>query len=269
MENLNGKVALVTGAARNIGFATAEKLAARGARVAIADIDGVAAEAAAKTLGRGDDVIAIQVDVGSAESVRSMMERIDAHWGRIDIVVNNAGGGKNQRFLEATLDEWERTFRLTLTSAFLISQAAALRMSASGEGGVIINISSVNAQRGSERRAAYGASKAGLEQLTRVMAVELASHGIRVNAVAPGPIAHAPGVFNINQTELDAYLDLLPTRRFGTTYEIADAVVYLASDESSWVTGHVLNVDGGIVAAGLMPLARTSQPFQTTSNKSA
>lgn len=259
--NLEGKVALITGAARGIGFASAGKLVSRGARVAIADIDGEAAEAAAKSL--DGDVIAIKADVGSADSIREMMEQIDARWGRINVLVNNAGGGRLQPFLEATLDEWERTFRLNLTSAFLIGQAAAQRMSASGEGGAIINITSVSGQRGGERRAAYGSSKAGLEQLTRVMAVELAAHGIRVNAVAPGPIAPAPGVFIHNQAEQDAYLNLLPIRRFGKPEEMAEAVAFLASDESRWVTGHILNVDGGMGAAGMMTrVAHSARPTQ-------
>ncbi|MBP0114394.1 SDR family NAD(P)-dependent oxidoreductase [Bradyrhizobium vignae] len=254
--NLEGKIALITGAARGIGFASAAKLTTRGARVAIADIDGEAAEAAAKSL--SGDVIAIKADVGCADSIREMMEQIDARWGRVDVLVNNAGGGRLQPFLEATLDEWERTFRLNLTSAFLISQAAAQRMYASGDGGAIINITSVSGQRGGERRAAYGSSKAALEQLTRVMAVELAAHGIRVNAVAPGPIAPAPGVFIHNQAEQNAYLNLLPTGRFGKPEEIAEAVAFLASDESRWVTGHILNVDGGMAAAGLMTRAARS-----------
>ncbi|MEY9104538.1 NAD(P)-dependent dehydrogenase (short-subunit alcohol dehydrogenase family) [Bradyrhizobium yuanmingense] len=265
--NLEGKVALITGAARGIGFASAGKLLSRGARVAIADIDGEAAGAAAKSLGGGEDVIAIKADVGSADSIRDMMEQIDARWGRIDILVNNAGGGKLQPFLEATLEEWERTFQLNLTSAFLIGQAAAQRMSASGEGGAIINITSVSGQRGGERRAAYGSSKAGLEQLTRIMAVELAAHGVRVNAVAPGPIAPAPGVFIHNQAEQDAYLNLLPIRRFGKPEEIADAVAFLASDESRWVTGHILNVDGGMGAAGMT--TRGAQSARASQNKPA
>ncbi|WP_225174726.1 glucose 1-dehydrogenase [Bradyrhizobium sp. IC4061] len=255
MANLEGKVALVTGGARGIGLAIAGKLASRGARVVIAGRDGGAAEAAAKTLGGAGDAIGMTLDVESPDSTRAMMEQIDARCGRVDILVNNAGGGKLQPFLETTLDEWERIVRVNLTGAFLVGQAAARRMSAASNGGAIVNISSVSGQCGSERRAAYGSSKAGLELLTRVMAVELAPHGIRVNAIAPGPIAHAPGRSIHNAVEQVAYINLLPMRRFGSPEEVADCVLFLVSDESRYVTGHVLNVDGGMGGAGLMTRA--------------
>ncbi|MGY3361824.1 NAD(P)-dependent dehydrogenase (short-subunit alcohol dehydrogenase family) [Bradyrhizobium sp. GM0.4] len=252
MTNLERRVALVTGASSGIGFAVADKLAKRGARVVIVGRSGGAAEKAAKTLGGTGDAIAITADVGCPDSIREMMEQIDARCGGIDILVNNAGGGRLQPFLEMTLDDWESILRINLTGSFLVAQATARRMVASGCGGAIINITSVSGQRGGERRAAYGASKAGLELLTRVMAVELAPHGVRVNAVAPGPIAPEPGRFIHNDAEQAAYINLLPMRRFGFPEEVADCVLFLASDESRYVTGHVLNVDGGMGCAGLM-----------------
>ncbi|WP_346771305.1 SDR family NAD(P)-dependent oxidoreductase [Bradyrhizobium sp. 87] len=252
MKNLEGKVALVTGAARNIGLAIASKLASRGARVVLADIDGGAAERAAATLPANSDAIGIGADVGSPDAVRAMMERVDSTYGRVDILVNNAGLGKSAPFLEMSLDDWDRAFRVSLTGAFLVAQAAARRMVASGDGGTIVNITSISGQRGGHARAAYGSAKAGLELLTRVLAVELAQYSIRVNAVAPGPIAPAPGQFWHNDIERAAYTYLIPMRRFGTPEEVADGVLFLASDESRYVTGHILNVDGGFGAAGLM-----------------
>lgn len=258
MKNLEGRVALVTGGARGIGLAIAAKLASRGARVVLAGRDGGAADAAAKKLGGAGHAIGIAMDVGSRDSIRFMMEQIDARCGRIDILVNNAGIAPLQPLLETTLDEWERVFRVNLTGAFLVGQAAARRMVASGDGGAIVNITSFSGQRGSEKRAAYGSSKAGLEQLTRVMAVELAPHGIRVNAVAPGPIAPAPGRIAHDEAERVGYTRLLPMHRFGTPDEVGDCVLFLVSDESRYTTGHVLNVDGGMAAAGLM--TRTTPP---------
>lgn len=255
MTNLEGKVALVTGASRGIGLSVASKLVSRGARVVIVGRDGTATEAAAKMLRGTGDAIAMTVDVGCPDSIREMMEQIDVRCGCIDILVNNAGGGRLEPFLEITLDNWESIFRVNLTGAFLVAQAAARRMVASGRGGAIINITSVSGQRGSERRAAYGASKAGLELLTRVMAVELAIHGIRVNAIAPGPIQPQPGRFIHNDAEQIAYVNLLPMRRFGLAEEVADCVLFLVSDESRYVTGHVLNVDGGMGGAGLITRA--------------
>lgn len=251
MKNLEGRVALVTGGARGIGLAVGRKLAARGAHVALADLNGDAAAAAAREL-EGGNAIGIHADIGSPDSVSAMIGQVKERYGRVDVVVNNAGAWSNQPLLEMRLEDWERVIRINLTGAFLVGQAAARCMVSSGNGGAIVNITSVSGQRAGAKRAAYGSSKAGLEQLTRQMALELAPHGIRVNAVAPGPIAPAPGVIAHDEAEHVAYIDRLPMRRFGSPEEIADCVVFLASDESSYVTGHVLNADGGMAAAGLM-----------------
>jgi NAD(P)-dependent dehydrogenase (short-subunit alcohol dehydrogenase family) len=252
MTNLEGKVALVTGASRGIGLAIARTLLSRGARVVLAARNGPAAEAAAKTLGEASDAIGVVVDVGSPDLITAMMRQVDEHYGRLDIVVNNAGTWANRPMLELPLEDWERVIRTNLTGTFLVGQAAARRMIASGDGGAIVNISSIAGQRAGAYRAAYGSSKAGLDQLTRQMALELAPHNIRVNAVAPGPIERSPGVIALNEAEHTAYIDRLPMQRFGSNEEVADTVLFLASSESSYMTGHVLNVDGGMTAAGLM-----------------
>lgn len=181
-----------------------------------------------------------------------MTRQVEERYGRVDILVNNAGAWSNKPLLELPLEDWEQVIRINLTGAFLVGQAAARCMVGSGNGGAIINITSVSGQRAGEKRAAYGSSKAGLDQLTRQMALELAPHRIRVNAVAPGPIAPAPGVIAHDEGERLAYMDRLPMRRFGSPEEVANCVLFLASDESSYVTGHILNVDGGMAAAGMM-----------------
>jgi 3-oxoacyl-[acyl-carrier protein] reductase len=170
-------------------------------------------------------------------------------FGRIDGLINNAGIGFYQPFLETTLADWERVMRVNLTSAFLLGQHAARAMARQGRGR-IINIGSISGQRGGEGRSAYGTSKAGLMHLTRVMAVELAPAGIAVNAISPGPIEtdltqHAPVLRR-------AYLDRIPMGRYGEPEAVAAAAVFLLSDECRFVTGHVLDVDGGFMAAGLM-----------------
>lgn len=251
MTNLEDKVALVTGGARGIGLAIARKFARRGARVALADLNGDAAVAAAHAL-EGGNAIGVAADIGSPESVSAMLRSVEGRYGRLDIVVNNAGTWSNQSLLELRFEDWERVLRVNLTGPFLVGQGAARCMIASGDGGAIVNISSIAGQRAGAYRAAYGSSKAGLEQLTRQMALELAQHNIRVNAVAPGPIEPAPGVIAHNEAEHAAYMDRVPMRRFGSNEEVADTVLFLASSESSYMTGHVLNVDGGMAAAGLM-----------------
>ena len=246
MSRLAGKVAIVTGAARGIGAAIAERFAAEGARVVVADIDACASQTASRIPGS----LAIRTDVGDPAAVDSMVARTVEAFGRLDILVNNAGIGHVRPFLETPLAEWERVMRVNLTGCFLCAQAAARAML--GGGGSIVNIGSISGQRGSMWRAAYGASKAGVLQLTRVLAVELAPYRIRVNAVSPGPTETEQVRECHDAATRRAYCGLLPLKRYAAPEEIAAAALFLASDEASFVTGHVLNADGGFGAAGLV-----------------
>ena len=249
---LSGKHALITGAGRGIGRAIARVFVREGAAVAVADIDANLARDAANELERqGGRAVAIEADVANPASIRAMIESVLSAFGRIDILVNNAGIGGNTPFLETSLEEWERILRVNLTGAFLVAQAAAREMVKAG-GGRVINIASLSGQRGGTGRAAYGAAKAGLDLLTRVMAVELAEHGINVNSIAPGPIETEMAKFAHDAATRAAYERLVPMHRYGSPEEIADAALFLASDESRYVHGHTLNVDGGFRAAGLM-----------------
>jgi NAD(P)-dependent dehydrogenase (short-subunit alcohol dehydrogenase family) len=247
---LKGKIGLVTGAARGIGLAVAKALAAEGAVPVIADINEAGARDALSTLGHAEG-LALGVDVADEASVAAMMDAIRARHGRLDILVNNAGIGGNTPFLDIKLAEWNRTIAVNLTGAFLVAQASA-RVMVKGGGGKIVNIASVSGQRGGHGRAAYGAAKAGLELLTKVMAVELAEHGINVNSIAPGAIETEMAKFAHDAATRAAYDYLIPMTRYGTPEEIADAAVFLCSDESRYIHGHTLNVDGGFRAAGLM-----------------
>ena len=247
---LQNKVALVTGGARGIGFAIAKALAREGAVPVIADINEVAARDALAKLGRPDGV-ALGVDVADQASVQAMVQAMVARYGRLDILVNNAGIGGNTPFLDITPEEWNRTISINLTGAFFVAQACAREM-AKQRSGKIVNIASLSGQRGGHGRAAYGSAKAGLELLTKVMAVELAEYGINVNNIAPGAIETEMAKFAHDQATRAAYNYLIPMTRYGTPEEIADAAVFLCSDESRYVHGHTLNVDGGFRAAGLM-----------------
>ncbi|TGD96761.1 SDR family NAD(P)-dependent oxidoreductase [Methylobacterium nonmethylotrophicum] len=248
-QRLAGKIALVTGSARGIGFAVATAFAREGAKVVIADLDGAgAAEAAA---GIGPAAMPLSVDVADPASVAAMMERILAAHGRVDILVNNAGIGANTPFLETSLADWNRIIGVNLTGAFMVAQACAREMVRVG-GGKIVNIGSLSGQRGGNGRAAYGAAKAGLELLTKVMAVELAQANINVNTIAPGAIETEIAKAMHDRATRAAYHRLIPMSRYGTPEEIADAAVFLCSDEAGYIHGHTLNVDGGFREAGLM-----------------
>ena len=249
---LKNKVALVTGGARGIGFATAEAFLKAGAKVVIADINQEGAEEAARRLDpTHKHVKALAVNVADPASINQMLEALVVHFGRLDLLFNNAGVGGNIPFLETILEDWNRIIGINLTGAFLVAQASARQMVKNG-GGKIVNIASLSGQRGGNGRAAYGAAKAGLELLTKVMAVELAPHHINVNAIAPGAIETEMAKFAHDEATRAAYHYLIPMDRYGTPHEIADAAVFLCSDEARYLQGHTLNVDGGFLAAGLM-----------------
>ncbi|MBB4402813.1 MULTISPECIES: SDR family NAD(P)-dependent oxidoreductase [Rhizobium/Agrobacterium group] len=246
---LSGKTAIVTGAARGIGHAIAVAFAKEGAQVVICDRDEAAAVSAAKEI--GSSAIAVAGDISSDADVEKVVSSALESFGKIDILVNNAGIGATTLFLESSREEFERVVRINLTGTFTMSQAVARKM-ADQKSGKIINIASLSGQKGGVGRSAYGASKAGVELLNKVMAVELADYGINVNAIAPGPILTEVSKTMHTLETRDAYHRLVPQRRYGEPSEIADAAVFLASDEARYITGHTLNVDGGFLAAGLL-----------------
>jgi NAD(P)-dependent dehydrogenase (short-subunit alcohol dehydrogenase family) len=257
---LKDKIAIVTGSARGIGLAVARAFAREGAAVVIADVnlDG-AKETADSLIATGARALPVAVNVADPASVQAMMAAILTAYGRVDILVNNAGVGGNTPFLKTSFEDWNRIIGINLTGAFLVAQAAASEM-VKGGGGKIINIASLSGQRGGNGRAAYGSAKAGLELLTKVMAVELAEHNINVNNIAPGAIETEMAKFAHDAATRAAYNYLIPMVRYGTPEEIAHAAVFLCSDEASYVHGHTLNVDGGFLSAGLMFGANKSVP---------
>lgn len=251
-NDLGGRTAIVTGGASGIGREIALRLAAAGAAVLVADRDGAGAEAVAGEIeAAGDRAVGRAVDVRDPAGCEALVASAREAFGRLDVLVTSAGIARAQPFLRTSLELWQETLAVNLTGTFLCCQAAAPSMVAAG-GGRIITMASVSGERGGTGRAAYGASKGGVITLTRVMAVELARHNITVNAIAPGPVA-TPMVTELHTPEdRAAWMGSVPARRYGTPAEIAAAAVFLASDEASYVTGHVLNVDGGFGAAGVI-----------------
>jgi 3-oxoacyl-[acyl-carrier protein] reductase len=249
---LENKTAVITGSGRGIGRQIARRFAAEGARVLVADLSEEHARAvAAEIVAAGGTAEAVRVDVSDPAGARAMIEAAREKFGRVDILVNNAGIGSNQPVLELSLEEWERNLRVNLTGTFLCAQAAGRVMVAQGAGR-IVNVASISGQRGGVGRAAYGAAKAGVILLTKVMAVELGARGVLVNAIAPGPIDTEQSRGTHTPATRRAYLDRIPTKRYGEAEEIASGVLFLASADATWVNGHVLNVDGGFDAAGLI-----------------
>ena len=244
------QVALVTGAARGIGLATAAKFLAEGWRVALLDIDGAQQASASRALNRPDDTLAITCDVSDAAAVGAAMAAVRSRFGRLDALVNNAGVAVFAPVLDTSDADWTRIMAVNLTGPFLCTKAAVPLMREQG-GGAIVHTTSISAVRASTLRSAYGTSKAGLAHLTKQLAVELAALNIRVNAVAPGPVDTAMAK-QVHTREIRAdYHDAIPLNRYGLEEELAEAIFFLCSAKASYVTGQVLAVDGGFDAAGI------------------
>ncbi len=250
MTNETPRTALVTGAARGIGLATAKRFLAEGWCVAFLDIDGETLGKSHAALARPDTTLALTCDVADAAGVTRAFAAITQRFGRLDALVNNAGIAIFKPLLETTLADWERTLAVNLTGAFLCTQAAALLMRDNG-GGAIVNITSISGLRASTLRVAYGTSKAALAQLTKQQAAELASLGIRVNAVAPGPVDTAMAKAVHTPAIRADYHAAIPLNRYGLEEELAEAIFFLCSARASYITGQVLAVDGGFESTGI------------------
>lgn len=243
---LDGCAALVTGGGRDIGRAITLALAAAGADVAISyRSDRDSAEATCEAVrAAGRQALCVQADCADAVSARAMVDAVGAAWGRLDLLVNNAGARSRAPLLELDPDDWDRVVAVNLRGAFLAGTAAARAMRARG-GGVIVNIAGASAHRSYPWAGAYGPSKAAVVSLTKQMALEWAEYGIRVNGVSPGPIRDPDSGWEADEPNLVSQARRIPLKRVGTPDDVAHAVLYLASPGAAYVTGHMLLVDGG------------------------
>jgi len=245
------KVAIITGAKSGIGLATARRLADEGARVVAADIEDATPEVR-QLFSSVSDVRFVRTDVSSSRQVASLLEETLAAYGRLDVLVNNAGIEISKTVTDTTEEEWDRLMNVNLKGVFLLSRSAIPIMQRQG-GGVIVNVASELGLVGGSDIAAYCASKGGVVQLTKAMAVDHAGVGIRVNCVCPGPVA-TPLLEATIQAASDPELERRSIvsktlmRRIGRPEEIANVIIFLASDESSYMTGSIVAVDGGVTA---------------------
>lgn len=240
------KCAIVTGAARGIGLATADLLMENGWKVAMVDRDREELLSAAKTR---PDALAIVRDVSIPSDVDHMVSEAKGWAGRIDALINNAGVAEFGPISDCTFEMWRRVMETNLDGVFLCSQACAEALKETK--GAIVNIASISGLRASTLRVAYGTSKAAVIQMTKQYAAELGEFGIRVNCVAPGPVRTKLAMAVHSQEIIDAYHDAIPLNRYGSERELAEVITFLASDKASYVTGQVVAADGGFESTGV------------------
>jgi len=240
------QVAVVTGGARGIGLATAQKFSAQGWRVALVDWDGSELQAVASIL---PDALLLELDVSKPADAQAIMEQTKKHFGRIDALINNAGVADFGPIEETTFERWRAVMAVNLDGVFLCSQAAIPALKETR--GAIVNIASISGLRASTLRVAYGTSKAAVIHLTEQQAAELGEYGIRANTVAPGPVKTTLAVAVHTQEIIDAYHDAIPLNRYGTEQELANVIAFLCSQEASYVTGQLISVDGGFESTGI------------------
>ena len=257
MSETNGPVAIVTGGASGIGLATAGILLDHGWRVVGLDLDAKAIAAAEAGLAHhGDRIRYVQADVTDEAGIGRIVAETARDFGPIRGLVTCAGIARDTPFLETTPEHFRRIYEVNVVGTFIIARAVAEVMRDSG-GGAIVTIASISGMTGNVGRAAYGASKGAIVNLTRVMALELAPHGIRVNSVAPGPV-ETPLVATVHTTAIrEIWNQRVLLERYGTPAEIGEAVAFLLDDKrASFITGHILAVDGGFLAAGVIDKSR-------------
>lgn len=256
-------VAVITGGARGIGLAIGQWFLAHDHRVVLIDIDADTLSKTDAMLNDPQHVLALHCDVSDPEQVQTSIDKVMATFGRIDALVNNAGVAVFKPIGKTTFEDWRHVMSTNLDGAFLCTQACAPEMVKTG-GGSIVNIASISGLRASTLRVAYGTSKAALIHLTKQHAVELGNVGIRVNAIAPGPVETEMAKLVHSVAIRSDYYDAIPLNRYGTTEEIASVVGFLCSPAASYVNGQFLAVDGGFDSAGVgLPTLRVNQAAAT------
>lgn len=243
-------VAVITGGARGIGLAAGRWFLAHGHRIALLDIDTDTLANTAEALNNATHVLTVPCDVSDPQQVQAAVDKVAAHFGRIDALVNNAGVAVFKPIAQTTFADWRHVMSTNLDGAYLCTQACAPVMLKTG-GGSIVNIASISGLRASTLRVAYGTSKAALIHLTKQQAAELGNVGIRVNAIAPGPVDTEMAKLVHSVAIRSDYYDAIPLNRYGTPEEIASTIGFLCSTAASYVNGQVLAVDGGFDATGV------------------